>query len=317
VAQLTQQLQLQKRECKHQKRECERQAAELRSLRTQLEGVRGCNSREVTVDMKLMALHEHVDAVRGKYCGKDAAKRLNKIVDRFGAGGLVAEVIEVIAPMPNKSLLRPLKVNFKGEGAIDEGGCTSEMFSQFFDGVFSRSGLYFERQEGKTAPALPALESGAAGEHVLVGSRRRELDAVRCGFLAAVSGLAKHLDLFHGVELMQVLCGMPHLDAETLLGEISFDDRLSPHTEAYMREFVTDADERTLKNLLSFVTSISVMPRQGLRQKIRATQQSCGGLWQSHTCFYELELPECSSYDEFKRKAITSLDNGSVGFGQQ
>jgi hypothetical protein len=39
-------------------------------------------------------------------------------------------------------------------------------------------------------------------EHVLVGSRRGELDAVRYGFLAAVSGLAKHLDLFHGVELM-------------------------------------------------------------------------------------------------------------------
>ena len=154
-------------------------------------------------------------------------------------------------------------------------------------------------------------------EHVLVGSRRRELDEVRCGFLAAVSGLAKHLDLFHGVELMQVLCGMPHLDAETLLGEISFDDRVSPQTEAYMRKFVTGADERTLKNLLAFVTSISVMPRQGLRQNIRATQLKCGGLRQSHTCFYELELPECSSYDEFERKAVTSLDNGSIGFGQQ
>jgi hypothetical protein len=47
-------------------------------MRAQLEGVRGCNSREVTVDMKRMALYGHVHTVRGKYCGKDANKRLNK-----------------------------------------------------------------------------------------------------------------------------------------------------------------------------------------------------------------------------------------------
>jgi hypothetical protein len=39
-------------------------------------------------------------------------------------------------------------VNFKGEGAIDDGACTREMFSQFFEQLFCETSPYFEGQRG-------------------------------------------------------------------------------------------------------------------------------------------------------------------------
>ena len=391
-----------------------------------------------------MALLEHISAVRGKY--KEANKFLSKTIDRLsekpsagGATGISGEVISMMQKMQPKNLLRPLKINFKGEGAQDEGGCKNEMFSQFFDAVFSPKSLYFERQQGNaeakgsgagaggmdcylpkvdanldalrsigklmmkslleddiclphclppsffdfltdptcsvpsdTHQALNALsyfdeqkakgltnlllkeqyvgmavgdmfdtdadcEDGESEDapltagniggcirryvgHVLVRSRRVQLDALRDGFLTAVPGLAKHLELFHGIELMQILCGVAHIDAEAVLGSISFDGvgGVSSVVGGYLQRFVREAnnDTGTLKKIISFATGISVIPNQGLRMKIRVKRGSAS-LWVSHTCFYELELPECSSYEEFAQKATCSLENGAVGFGQK
>jgi len=112
-------------------------------LQGQLEGVRGRSGREPTIDMKLMAWTEHIEAVRGKY--KDGKKSLRKNIQRFD---LVEEVLTKIGGMVANNMLRPLRINFLGESAVDEGACTREMFSQFFDQLFCKESLYFEGEHG-------------------------------------------------------------------------------------------------------------------------------------------------------------------------
>jgi hypothetical protein len=112
---------------------------ELLRLQAQLEGVRGRSGREPTIDMKLFAWEEHISAVRARY--KDGAKPLNKTINRFN--GIVDEVLAKIGRMTSTNLLRPLRINFKGEGAVDDGACSREMFSQFFERLFCRTSEYF------------------------------------------------------------------------------------------------------------------------------------------------------------------------------
>ena len=48
-------------------------------------------------------------------------------------------------------MVRPLKINFHGEGAIDQGGPTRELFSLFFGKMFSGDEDLFEFQMGQAA----------------------------------------------------------------------------------------------------------------------------------------------------------------------
>ena len=106
------------------------------------------------------------------------------------------------------------------------------------------------------------------------------------------------------------------MDPAMVLGELSFMS-VPIDTEGYLRRFVAQANEKTLKSIVCFATAISVMPKSGLRQKIRVAHGLNKGIWTTHTCFYEPAAPECGGYEEFEQAATCSLENGSVGFGMK
>jgi hypothetical protein len=400
------------------------------ALQAQLEGVRG-SRKVVDIDTKLMALKEHVTALQKPY--KDHAKPLNKTVKR---SQLVADVFDLFERMPPKNLVRVLRINFHGEGAIDQGGCTRELFSLFFDKMFSSDAEFalLECQEGQAAgdndggnqqsflpkkganlqrlrtfgkvlmktmltdeielpQCLPPsffdylidphktvpsdvhqalntlsffdhstaasmtrmLEQGqfegltaadfdgtdndeqVTGSNVhdlirkkvaitLVESRSAELSVVRDGFFAALQGLPKHLELFSGFELMDIMCGEARVTAALLLNAMDFQFSGSGHTEHYFKQFLSALGTRAalqdgvlLKNTLFFATGLCVMPKNGLRQPIAVVplDGTDAALLQASTCSFTLKVPTYSSYDIFEKQVRCSIENGAVGFGQQ
>ena len=157
--------------------------------------------------------------------------------------------------------------------------------------------------------------------------RRKELAAVRDGFLAATQGMPKHLELFSGFELMEIMCGEAKVTAELLLDAMKFDEQLaSTQTEEYVVRFLqaldtsaTLANSKLLKNTLFFITGLCVMPKQGLRRPIAVVPLGGGddALVQASTCFFTLKVPTYSSYEIFEQRVRCSVENGAIGFGQQ
>jgi hypothetical protein len=172
-------------------------------------------------------------------------------------------------------------------------------------------------EEVLTSTNLAAAIRGKGGQ-VLVRSREPELSAIREGFKSAISGLHAHLDLFRGAELMGFMCGEARLTAAMLLMQMEFVD-VTEQTELWVRRFVEEGEEKVLKQLLSFVTGLSVMPSHGLRMQIKVQREYMEDrpLLRASACFFQLFVPECDSFDQFHEKAMVSLSNGAVGFGLQ
>jgi hypothetical protein len=151
---------------------------------------------------------------------------------------------------------------------------------------------------------------------VLVGSREPELEAIRSGFTNAVTGLHAHLSLFRGAELMSYMCGEAKVTAAMLLQDTAFVD-VSAETASWVRRFIETAEEKVLKQLLAFVTGLSVMPGHGLRMniKVQCANEDQGPLLRAAACYFQLFVPAYSWYKEFEEKVGVSLSNGAVGFG--
>jgi hypothetical protein len=407
------------------------------------------------IDVKLMVFTEHIDAVRGKH--KAGKKPLNKSIDRRNPQNLIGEVLSKIGGLPSANMVRPLRINFVEECAIDDGACSREMFSQFFDKLFCESSQqYFECEHGQAGAHAGVGDGSAAGEitsavhavylpkaglikqeeklvaeggadpdvkvekkleaigkvlmksllmddvcmalcvppsffdylieprytvpadvhdalnslsffdqqlskslgnmlsrettdnwggmsvgdldgstseelltsanlpeairgkvwDVLVGTREPELKAIRRGFTNAVTGLHAHLGLFRGAELMNFMCGEANVTAAMLLQNTKFVD-VSTDTESWVRRFIETAEEKVLKDLLAFVTGLSVMPNNGLRMaiKVQCANEDQGPLLRAAACYFQLFVPAYSWYKEFEEKVGVSLSNGAVGFG--
>ena len=155
---------------------------------------------------------------------------------------------------------------------------------------------------------------------LLITDREVELDAIREGFTGRINGLARHLDLFHGFELMNYLCGEAKLDSNMVLNQIDFaGSNLSRKSQGYLQQFVREADEKLLKGFMKFVTGMSVMPSQGLRTAIAVERRSgsSDALPEARACFYQLLVPEYRTYEQFAGSLSRAFAYGQVGFGLQ
>ena len=117
---------------------------------------------------------------------------------------------------------------------------------------------------------------------------------------------------------MNYLCGEARLDSDMLLSQIDFvKSNLSDALKGFIQRFVREADEKTLKGLLKFVTGISVMPSQGLRTAIAVERRpgSSDACPEAHACFYQLLVPEYGTYEELAEKLGWAVEFGQVGFG--
>ena len=86
----------------------------------------------------------------------------------------------------------------KGEGAIDLGGCTNEMFNQLFAEVFSPQSPYFEKEEGKAD--APGADGGSGNMDSYLpkpGADRDDLTAI--GKLLMKSLLEEDISMPHCV----------------------------------------------------------------------------------------------------------------------
>ena len=144
----------------------------------------------------------------------------------------------------------------------------------------------------------------------LVESRSAELRAVRDGFFAALKGLPKHIELFSGFELMEIMCGEAKVTAALLLSAMKFDT--SGHTEQYFTRFLTALDSRAtlqdnilLKNTLFFATGLCVMPKSGLRQAIDVVRRLLLS-YQNYHMFFRIELRQAlTSYQKYHILSLT------------
>lgn len=101
--------------------------------------------------------------------------------------------------------------------------------------------------------------------HVLIGSRRVELTAVRDGFCAAAH-LQPQLQVLTASDLALVIHGPEHITPSAVLATIRFEEGAFPSECAMPRmlECVIGAmDEPMLRQLLLFVTGESSIPIGG------------------------------------------------------
>ena len=150
--------------------------------------------------------------------------------------------------------------------------------------------------------------------HVLVGCRSEALDAIRRGFVAALSDLSPEaspfLKLFSSTDWRVLLC--------------ADDDSLSPATVKATFKFVGFAPKSlvptalnraidsfpkdSLRRFLVFATGSPSLPREAnaFEIQIRAQPKS-NSLPVAHTCFFHVDVPDYDSEEEFITKLMTAI----------
>ncbi|GAM25816.1 hypothetical protein SAMD00019534_089910 [Acytostelium subglobosum LB1] len=151
---------------------------------------------------------------------------------------------------------------------------------------------------------------------ILIGSRKYQLESFRSGFMS-IDSLNAHFALFSPTELQLLICGNTIVDADVLKRHIKFIG--FPATSDTPRHFLDIIDAMTQDELhlfLRFMTGMVVIPMQGLERPLSIIHiPKSEKLPTSHTCSYQLDLPDYSDFDTLKKKLLQMLDWLDSGFG--
>jgi len=112
-------------------------------------------------DGEVVEQDRKLDAVRNLLYRARADNRTNLEKLSVHRDTLVDEVLTYFQEMPLERMKASLRVTFRGEPGIDEGGLLTEMFTLFFEGVLQgdKSGGLFEGAEATVPPTAPAPAS--------------------------------------------------------------------------------------------------------------------------------------------------------------
>eukprot|EP00760_Papus_ankaliazontas_P040027 PhM_4_TR9831/c0_g1_i1/m.13467 len=153
-------------------------------------------------------------------------------------------------------------------------------------------------------------------QHILVESRRRQLEAIKDGFMSC-KALESHLSLLSATELSLLMCGNQHIQPDVIIQSLKFSGYPSTsQTPDMLKELLRRMTQNSLRRFLRLCTSNVTIPHNGLARQITvmcvANTQS---LPVGHTCGHQLDLPDYNDADVLKNKLYTSLAHVNDGFG--
>jgi len=147
---------------------------------------------------------------------------------------------------------------------------------------------------------------------LLQGKRLLQLLALRDGFCSQIPRFNELLRSLTPLDLAILLCGDKQIDVSALLSDLDFSSwiTISSNIPEYLKRFLREQDQPTLKAFLVSVTNFPVIPPGGFaahrKGKIKVIPSN-DTRFNIHTCFNQLKIPEnINDYDVFKI-AITAV----------
>ena len=193
-----------------------------------------------------------------------------------------------------------------------------------------------EEQDLSEENAPSAILSGV--HQRLKRKRDRSWSAIRSGFTEHVD-LRLQLAGFATDRLEYMVHGRAELSREDLMGCIVWPDSAGPEEEeqagflaagcagvpGFLRDALSDDDgplndEDRRRHLLEWCTSLSVLPCDGLRKRIRLRHYEGADdatLPVTHTCTHEIHLPPYLSRARLEERLLMALDHRWDGFHQE
>ncbi|KYQ89671.1 putative protein serine/threonine kinase [Tieghemostelium lacteum] len=152
-------------------------------------------------------------------------------------------------------------------------------------------------------------------ERVLIGCRQSQMEAFKAGFMS-IESLNAHFQLFSSTELQLLMCGNTIVDANLLkksLKFIGFPEQSS--TPKYFTRVLDEMSQDELHMFLRFLTGMVAIPLQGLEKPLSIVYvPKSDKLPVSHTCSYQLDLPDYNDYTQLKKKILQMIEWLDSGF---
>ena len=218
----------------------------------------------------------------------------------------------------------------------------SEMLALDFDGLVPKGSQRIVTNANKREYVK------LRARHILVDSRRRQLEAIRKGFhtLDWRDGLKR----FNALDFRKLLCGPEILTANLVIENIDFThgNWRGSNTLKHVKRFLHDCEagrissstkgrpvgggsrgSSELRRFLRFVTGSPNLPYGGLASGSSNTGQTSGSaaskicfnplakserLPEAHTCFNTVDLPDYNDYEMLRDKLMQSIGNDDGKF---
>ena len=166
--------------------------------------------------------------------------------------------------------------------------------------------------------------------HIMVGSRVKQLEAIKKGFISGLTTLSPEaspfLTLLSPSDWCVMLCGSSVVNASQIIACLEFVRFPSTNPlPQWLKDILINSSQDLLRKFLIFVTgtpcldvpfarsinhSVTVNEKGGVLITVRlqstAPQTS---LPIAHTCFHQLELPNYSCKEEFTSKLVFAIEN--------
>lgn len=154
-----------------------------------------------------------------------------------------------------------------------------------------------------------------------------QFDAIREGFNFIFP--VEKLSVFEPTELETLMCGSIEQDwsKEAILDAANYTHGFTVHSKVsqWFATLLSSFDEEQRRKFLRFATGSPRLPPRGfkgfhhrltLSRKDAEKSHSADDYYPSvSTCFLFIKIPEYSSYELFKERFLTAVENGQQGFG--
>ena len=157
--------------------------------------------------------------------------------------------------------------------------------------------------------------------HILIGQRKRQLDAIKRGF--NILPWKNSFNRFNETDFRTLICGTSTINADSIISNIDFDhgdwkrSKTLEHVVKYLKYL---EKKKNLRLFLRFVTGSPGLPAMGLHKtesqpagKICFTRlPNSQRLPEAHTCFNTVDMPDYNNYETLKNKMDIAM-NGDDG----
>jgi hypothetical protein len=156
-------------------------------------------------------------------------------------------------------------------------------------------------------------------QHILVGSRKKQLSALKSGFNDALGGLSETLSVFSVTDLMLTLCGDSHIDGYMIETALRFSGWPSTSsTTRHLLEIIHELHPSELRRFLRFASSSCALPGGAFGGNgNRITVQRCPAserLPVGRTCFCRIDLPDYDDKELLRSKLLMALHSLDEAF---
>jgi hypothetical protein len=154
-------------------------------------------------------------------------------------------------------------------------------------------------------------------QHVLVGLRRKALEAVKSGFEEALGSLTEALSVFSSTELQLLMCGESHIDGHMVASALRFSGwASSSSTPGHLVEMLLEMTPQELRRFLLLGTSSCALPVGGGGSGFLTIQRCPASerLPVGRTCFRRVDLPEYEDKELLRTKLMMALANLDEAF---